>query len=337
MNIIDQKWPEDGLEYVSACPFCESSERMLAHENVQDWTFYCTPGKWNYWDCLNCKSLYLDPRPTPSQIGRAYAQYYTHTPSSNGFFQAIKERMKNECWSKSLSANIEPRFHFPVFLNGVVSRIGKNLQVPFGWKELASLPKGKFMDVGCGNGQTVDVASKLGWDAMGLEIDPEAVKSSQRMGLNILEGTYEKLSEYEEEFDCIICSHVLEHVHDPRNMLLKLKGAIKKGGVLIISLPNALSALRQYFGDDWRGLEAPRHLSIPSEPELIRLLEEFGFLVQSKADNKTVTAAGSYQIQRRGHFMNRKDVAMARQLTLKPLDVPSGNDLIEIIALVPKN
>ena len=332
---IDQEWPEVGLEYVYACPICGSHERTLAHEDIQDWTFYCAPGKWNYWDCLNCKSLYLDPRPTRAQIGDAYAQYYSHSPSARGYFiRAIKERMKNECWSKSLNANIEPRFHFPKLLNGMTSMIGKNLKVPFGWELLATLPKGRFMDVGCGNGQVVDVASQLGWDAMGLEIDPEAVLSARRSGLNIVEGSYEKLSEYKQEFDCIFCSHVLEHVHDPRNMLAKLKSAIKIGGVLIISLPNSLSTLRRHFGNDWRGLEAPRHLSIPSETELVQLLEEQGFLIQSMADNNTETAAGSYQIRRRGRFMNRRDITMARQLTLQPLKIPAGNDLIKIAAFV---
>tara|TARA_B110001469_G_C9518684_1_gene258212 strand:- start:159 stop:818 length:660 start_codon:yes stop_codon:yes gene_type:complete len=214
--------------------------------------------------------------------------------------------------------------------------IGRNLEIPFGWKLLTTLPKGKFMDVGCGNGQVVDVASQLGWNAMGLEIDPEAVRVARTSGLNIMEGTYEKLSEYEQEFDCIMCSHVLEHVHDPRDMVEKMKSAIKAGGVLMITLPNSLSSLRRYFGDDWRGLEAPRHLCIPSESELIRLLEEQGFLIKSIADNCTETCTGSYQIRRRGRFMNRRDMYKARKLTLKPLDTPAGNDLIKIIAFVPE-
>ena len=335
--VIDEEWAEAGLEYVYECPMCGSNERTLAHKDVQDWSFYCAPGKWNYWDCSNCKSLYLDPRPTRAQIGDAYARYYTHTPSARGsFVRSIKERMRNEWQSKMLAANIEPRFHFPKLLSRLVSMIGRNLEIPFGWKLLTTLPKGKFMDVGCGNGQVVDVASQLGWNAMGLEIDPEAVRVARTSGLNIMEGTYEKLSEYEQEFDCIMCSHVLEHVHDPRDMVEKMKSAIKAGGVLMITLPNSLSSLRRYFGDDWRGLEAPRHLCIPSESELIRLLEEQGFLIKSIADNCTETCTGSYQIRRRGRFMNRRDMYKARKLTLKPLDTPAGNDLIKIIAFVPE-
>ena len=176
------------------------------------------------------------------------------------------------------------------------------------------------------------MASQLGWDAMGLEVDPEAVRVGRSAGLNIVEGAYEKLSEYEQRFDCIICSHVLEHVYDPRDMLIKLKSALKAGGALIISLPNSCSALRSYFGDDWRGLEAPRHLCIPSNSELIRLLEEQGFFVQSLADNRTETCTGSFQIRRRGRSVSKCDMRMARKFPLRPEDVPQGNDLIKIIA-----
>ena len=335
MIAIDQEWPTGGVENIVLCPYCGSNERTLAYSEVQDWTFYCAAGKWDYWDCVDCKSLYLDPRPTRHQIGAAYIKYHTHTIAvSQHLLYAIKDRLKNEYWAWSLGANIEPRLHLPKLLGGITTLIGKRLKVPFGWESLATLPKGRFIDVGCGNGQTVDVARQLGWDAMGIEVDPEAIRAAQRTGLNIVEGTYEQLTQYKQHFDCIMCSHVLEHVHDPRDLLEKLKLAIKPGGVLLLSLPNSLSALRRHFGINWRGLEAPRHLSIPAEPQLIKLLVELGFSIQSMADNGTETAAGSYQIQRRGSFVNRHDIAMARRLDIQPLEIPAGNDFIKLIAFV---
>ena len=329
---LDQAWPEEGLERVEACPYCGSDQRTLAYKDVQDWSFFCAPGKWDYWDCADCQSLYLDPRPTRSTIGAAYAKYYTHsTAESFSFLNMIKNRMKNEWWSHRLNADIEPRLHLPKLLNGVLAPIGKRVGVPFGWISLANRPKGRFMDVGCGAGQTVGVARQLGWDAMGLEIDPAAVRAAQRTGLNIVEGTYELLTQYEQQFDCIMCSHVLEHVHDPRDLLVKLKTAIKPGGVLLLSLPNSLSALRRHFGPNWRGLEAPRHLSIPSEQKLMQLLAESGFSIKSMANNGVETAAESYRIQRRGSVINRLDITMARRLNIQPLATGAGNDFIKLV------
>ncbi len=329
---LDQDWPTEGLERVDACPYCGSRERTLAYGDVQDWSFHCAPGKWSYWDCAGCQSLYLDPRPTRSTIGAAYAKYYTHGSGEPvSVVQAMKARMRNECLSQKLSVNIEPRLHLPKIMDSLVAWIGKRVTVPFGWASLASRPKGRFVDVGCGAGLVVALARRLGWDAMGLEIDPAAVCEAQRTGLNVMEGTYEQLTQYEGQFDCIMCSHVLEHVHEPRDLLVKLKVAIKPGGVLLLSLPNSLSPMRRHFGANWRGLEAPRHLSIPSESRLLQLLAEAGFSIQSIARIGAETAAESYRIQRRGLMISRQDIAMARQLRIQRLATAAGNDFIQFV------
>lgn len=191
------------------------------------------------------------------------------------------------------------------------------------------------MDVGCGAGNTVALALQLGWNAMGLEIDPSAVRTAQNSGLHIEQGTYEKLALYEGQFDCIMCSHVLEHVHNPLDLLEKVKRALKPGGCLLLILPNSLSALRHFFGADWRGLEAPRHLSIPAEPKLLHLLTGLGFVSESVADNATETAAESYRIQRRGLVPIREDFRKARQLKIRPLSSPAGNDFIKLLCFLP--
>ena len=333
---IDQAWPAEGLERVEACPYCGSNRRSLAYKDVQDWSFNCAPGKWDYWDCLNCQSLYLNPRPTRSSIGLAYAKYYTHNDTDNlPVLIAIKERLRNECISLKLNANIQPRLHLPKLLNAAVSRIGNRVVMPFGWTELANLNKGRFIDVGCGAGLTVSVAHQLGWDAMGLEIDPAAVREARRDGLNIIEGTYEELNRYENRFNYVMCSHVLEHVHEPRDLLAKLRSAIMPGGVLFITLPNSLSAVRRHFGANWRGLEAPRHLSIPSESYLRELLSELGFSIQSLAYDSPATAGESQRIQRRGARISRQDLVMARQMGIRPQSQLGENDFIKLVCKVP--
>lgn len=331
-NPIDKPWPADDLERVDACPYCGSHERSLAFDDVQDWSFYCAPGKWRYWDCMGCQSLYLDPRPTQMTIGAAYETYYTHGDGEAvSFLLSMKDRLRNECLSQKLNVNLEPRLHLSKWLNGVIALIGQRVMVPFGWTFLARHPRGRFLDVGCGAGMTVAFAQHLGWDAMGLEIDPAAVGKARRSGLNILEGNYAQLSQYEGQFDCIMCSHVLEHVHEPRDMLTKLKDAIKPGGVLLVTLPNALSPMRRHFGVNWRGLEAPRHISIPSEMRLSQLLTEAGFSIKSIVGTGFETAAESYRIQRRGKVLSHQDFSKARQLEMRSLPATAGHDLIMFV------
>jgi SAM-dependent methyltransferase len=118
-------------------------------------------------------------------------------------------------------------------------------------------------------------------------------------GLQVIEGSYEKLDDYPSHFDCIICSHVLEHVHDPVQALKKIKHALKPGGVLLLSCPNAMSKAGHYFGAHWRGLEAPRHLAIPTAYFLREFLERIGFQVEQHIDHGFPTIRRSLEIRKR--------------------------------------
>jgi 2-polyprenyl-3-methyl-5-hydroxy-6-metoxy-1,4-benzoquinol methylase len=332
---IDQHWPDEGLEQVERCPYCDSPERAIAHRDIQDWSFYCAPGKWTYWSCARCESLYLSPRPTPSTLANAYGSYYTHHVAQGGsLLHRLLDRLKNECWSHWLRADLRPRLHLPRAVGWLLAPLKRRLIEPFEIAELIELPKGRLMDVGCGNGNMLDVARQLGWQATGLEIDPNAARAARTRGLEVLEGSYARLAEFGQEFDCIICSHVLEHVHDPQGMLRRLANALKPGGTLMISLPNASSLLREHFGNDWRGLEAPRHLSIPSLRRLAANLEELGFRVRQREMTRLFTAAESVRIQRRGDRRTASDTAAARKLTAR-LVPTSGQqyDLVEFVCV----
>lgn len=336
---IDQSWPEDGIEQVQHCPYCGSSERELAYKDVQDWSFYCAPGKWTFWDCKQCSALYLNPRPTEATIGQAYGTYYTHNAANKeSILQLLKDRIRNECWSQWLNADVNPRLHIPKVLGWLLNPFKSRLAEPFGLSELTSLPKGRLMDVGCGSGHMLSLAKQLGWQAMGLEIDPAAVRAARTQGLNVLEGTYKRLAEYRQSFDCIVCFHVLEHVHSPQDMLIKLKDALKPGGTLLLVLPNATSALRYHFGENWRGLEAPRHLSIPSIDQLKENLEEMGFSVKQWQPNVFPTAVESSRIQRRAAKPNAYDKAVEKMLIAKnEIATDQQHDFIQFVCLLNGN
>lgn len=333
-SIIDSCWPAEALEVVDYCPYCVSQHRRVAHENVQDWSFYCAPGKWTYWSCDSCGSLYLSPRPTPETIGLAYKSYYTHGDSNAPLRHRIRDRLKNEYWSVALQGDFRPRLHLPRPLQWVIRPLKSHLTDPFALKELAGLPKGRVMDVGCGDGSMLEMARGLGWQAVGLEVDDAAVQVARSRGLEVAQGSFLRLSEYPGEFDCIVCSHVLEHVHEPRTLLLNLYIALKVGGVLLLSSPNAGSQVRRHFGNDWRGLEAPRHLSIPSLRQIEKMLSGMGFSVRQVLDRPVATGVESARIRRRGLRISSIDTAAARSLAAD-LAMPSGEqyDFLELVCV----
>lgn len=329
---IKQEWPQQDLESVSACPFCSGLERKIAFHSVEDTAFQCAPGKWTYWDCNQCGTLYLDPRPTVTAIGNAYKKYYTHgRVAGPSVFSRFKSRLRNECLSYRLKCELVPRLHLPKSIDPLISLVSVHVKTPFGWDVLARLPKGRFIDVGCGDGRTVALAKCLGWDATGIEIDLQACATARSSGLDIINGDYARLAEFPNQLDCIMCSHVLEHVHAPLDLLKKLQSALKPGGLLLLTLPNSLSKLRYYFGDNWRGLEAPRHLAIPSERYLIQWLVNAGFEVQSVADDALDCAAESFRIIRRDMMVNHDDLRRARKLSQAGTLKQGGHDFIKLI------
>jgi 2-polyprenyl-3-methyl-5-hydroxy-6-metoxy-1,4-benzoquinol methylase len=292
-SIIDQEWPAEELEDVHECPYCYSKERTLAYKDVQDWSFYCAPGKWTYWSCKNCETLYLNPRPKEEFIYKAYGSYYTHGNEGRSFMKKVKEKLRNECYSHWLNASIEPRLGIPKWWAFLLKIFKARIQIPFDLEQLVALPKGRLLDVGCGNGETLLLARQLGWDVTGLEIDPKAAEYAKKLGLNVIEGGHEKLKNMSDHFDCVICSHVLEHVHDPKYLIKNLLNIMKNESTLILGCPNSKSSVLKEYGSFWRGLEAPRHITIPSARQLKLLLGNEGFkkTIQKKVDLSTVLAS----------------------------------------------
>ena len=333
---INQPWPATALEHVDACPYCASVDRDLAYSETQDWTFESAPGRWSYWRCLQCSALYLNPRPTVPSIGQAYARYYTHNAGSLSLWARLKRRLVNECLSHWYQVNLNPRLSLPRCFSWVLTPLKSLLVVPFGFESLVRLPKGRLLDVGCGSGGFLAVAQQLGWDCFGLELDPAAVKAARQRGLDVEEGAYDRLVQYPERFDCIVCSHVLEHVHTPLDLLDKLGRALKPGGTLLLSAPNAMSRASDFFGPYWRGLEAPRHLAIPAALFLRESLDAMGWRVSQQTCRTFPTIAESLQIQQKvlsDRESGRGAVRRIRKLLGKPtLDQV---DFIEMICVKP--
>lgn len=281
--MIKKFWPKEDLEKVGRCPFCNSILRYLAYRDVEDWTFHTTTEKWNYWRCKSCFSLYLNPRPTADSISRAYSFYYTHGKISQSISQQLKTRIRNEYFSHVLNVNLTPRIHLPIMLSWLLCPLKSFVEEDFGLSYLGKATKGKLLDVGCGDGRMLQFAKQIGWEGLGVEFDTEAVRSCRILGLNVIEGDLESISKYTEYFDCIIFSHVVEHLYDPIAAFKIIKKALKPKGVLLLSCPNATSIAGKFFGKYWRGLEAPRHLAIPSHYFLHNHLSAAGFIIEQRA------------------------------------------------------
>jgi 2-polyprenyl-3-methyl-5-hydroxy-6-metoxy-1,4-benzoquinol methylase len=139
--------------------------------------------------------------------------------------------------------------------------------------------RGKLLDVGCGDGSYLAFMKELGYQALGIDPDPEAVRvAKEYYGITVYCGTIDQVELAEEEFDAITIRHVIEHMHDPMAALQASYKLLKPGGKLVILTPNVRSLIHFLFKDAW-SLDPPRHLILFSPKALRRMVEDAGFNV----------------------------------------------------------
>ena len=315
---LADSWPANAQEAVHRCPYCGTAAdaATLLHSAVQDWSFGAAPGSWNYWRCSACRSVFLNPRPTVESIGKAYSRYYTHSSiggRGSSLAALAKLRLKNEVWSQNFAVSIAPRLGLPRWTRPALGLLKRRISEPFGLRQLAECHRGLLIDVGCGNGNTLRLAHQLGWKVLGLELDAGAVKAARAQGLEVVQGGYEGLAAYPGQADCIVCSHVLEHVHQPLALLELLLGVLKPGGVLLLSAPNASSYLHDHYGPDWRGLEAPRHLALPDAAWLLAWLSARGLNCVQEPSSDGMMMAESERIRRKSLVLLPADWQSAKR------------------------
>lgn len=100
------------------------------------------------------------------------------------------------------------------------------------------LPAGtSILDFGCGRGEIMKKLAESGYQIWGCDVDLECVRLSRQYGEVTLLGEGNDLSQsFDRKFDCVIASHVLEHLENPKAALSQLASLSKS--YLIVSVPN---------------------------------------------------------------------------------------------------
>lgn len=298
MSIASAQVTNEGIatEEVPDCLICGARGTVL-HPALRDRVFGA-PGVWRMVECRKCEVAWLDPRPTPSDIGKAYATYYTHgsQQSGNVFHEVIPsaarvERLRHRVatWFRDAAEGVRARKlgHAPSSSSigvGLLSRIGERIPVirDTAVMGVAGLPPGqgrRLLDVGCGSGDFLLRMRARGWDVLGVEPDPVAAAAARRNDLDVRDGMLADAEFPDDTFDAIVLSHVIEHVHDPIALLQECGRVLRPGGMLVLMTPNLTSVGHRKFGADWRGLEPPRHLHVFSVESLAACVQRVGLTV----------------------------------------------------------
>jgi len=274
-------WPENELEYLGHCPVCGSPQRKKLLEALYD-RFFNAPGYWTLYYCEECKSGYLDPRPTPEAIGKAYARYSTHDVDNppncpQTYLRRLRMSTRNGYLNRRYGYKAEPAVPWGC---AVMFLLPPPLRLEWDWYA-RHLPRpepgrNRLLDVGCGNGEFLLRAQQAGWEVEGLDFDPKAVALARQRGLRVWCAEYRQAPFSEATFDAITSSQVIEHVHNPSDFVARLSSWLKPGGTIWINTPNFSSLGRRVFDKDWKPLHPPQHLVLLSFEALCQLYKNNG-------------------------------------------------------------
>jgi SAM-dependent methyltransferase len=145
------------------------------------------------------------------------------------------------------------------------------------WGPFRRRGTGAMLDVGCGRGDLLVRFAEAGWSATGLDISENAVRAARELGVEAIVGTIDTAPLPDASFDLVVMNHALEHLHDPVDAIGHAHRLLRRGGSLIVAVPNWDSRLRRWFGTNWMPLEVPRHLTHFSPRALHLASREAGF------------------------------------------------------------
>ncbi|MBA9075946.1 MULTISPECIES: class I SAM-dependent methyltransferase [Rufibacter] len=229
-------------ERLDHCPICSKTDfknfLVVQDKSVSQESFVIV-------QCTNCQLKFTNPRPEEGSIGPYYASeaYISHSDTSKGLLNKTYRLVR----SMAVKTKVD-----------LVNRLGN---------------KGKILDYGCGVGYFLQACQKQGWEVEGIEPNEQARKQTEeKIGKPLVQGPLQNLAE--ETFEVITLWHVLEHVHTLNETLKELVRATKKGGHLVIAVPNADSYDAKKYGADWAAYDVPRHLYHFNKASMQKLLKK---------------------------------------------------------------
>ena len=139
---------------------------------------------------------------------------------------------------------------------------------------------GSILDVGCGRGLFLHLMQEGGWKVTGAEFSKEtAASASETYGIPVVTGNPSEWGLGDGSFDAVTISHVLEHSFRPDEMIASCEKLLRKGGLIVVAVPNICSLQARMGRNAWFHLDVPYHLHHFSAEGLRSLLERHSFRV----------------------------------------------------------
>jgi ubiquinone/menaquinone biosynthesis C-methylase UbiE len=189
------------------CKICGSIDNNLIGEPVIHQTFpRASQNNYKIFQCNRCKYFFVSPEIDLTQ------EEWRNLYENDYFAQANITK-----WQKKIG-DTERKLRF------------KNVQSKL------KIEKGKFLDMGCGEGFVLNEAYLRGFEPYGVDIAYNL--SSENSKFNFFKGNIFEANFPDKFFSAVYMDSVLEHVLNPMETLHELRRILKPGGVILIIVPN---------------------------------------------------------------------------------------------------
>lgn len=262
LTLLDPRVPEWGQEHVlhRDCPICGSTGEALP---------YIRPDRLGLNQCLECGTIYVNPAPNAERLSQFYARYDAD--------HRIASPLTPEA-ARHIFDRLDPLADVRISkLNSWGSLTGK-----------------RVLDVGFGRGQFLYLLQRLGAEAHGIELDPDAVAFARNLGLQCTELGSLDSHRHDGQFDIVAMNDLVEHPLNPLEMLQQACAALRPGGLLMVWTPNGAACLDHIEPVTFRvDLEHMQYLTDTSVQHLaetlqmhIAHLETLGFPALNQFDER---------------------------------------------------
>jgi SAM-dependent methyltransferase len=296
------------------CLSCGQAGQPVYHARAD---FLCgSQGSYRYLRCPGCALLWVSPQPTPDALLSLYEAHYGEMLDSPVFIED-PGRLKALVRSAVLAGaqgypGPGPLLRMAGRALSALPPLAERARYGLGLVFPPYRPGGRLLDIGCGHGWYVKIMRDWGWDAMGVEADPDAARTGRELyGVPIRDGTLEGQRFPDASFDAVAIRHVFEHVPDPPATLQEIRRVLKPGGWLGMAMPNGVSLASRWFQGAWRGACPPWHLHLFGPRSLRLVLLRAGFSVR-RVRTRTLSAHWVYEASRqiqKGTFQPGQAVA----------------------------
>ena len=226
------------------CPACDSIGEHVFKKNGFD---YC--------ECRNCRTLYVNPRPEAS----AFSNYYTNSPSSKfwatTFYKETADARKEKIWKPKAQ---------------MIADILKE----------KGLKDYQIVDIGGGYGIFAEEMKNYNTKPVVIiEPAPHLAKICQGKGFAVIQKFLEDVSDDDllPSSKCFVSFELFEHLYSPTEFLLTLNKLMRPNDFFIFTTLSGLGLDIRLLWDDSPSISPPHHLNFFNPSSVKIILERTGF------------------------------------------------------------